>query len=125
MKKIIKLTEAKKIAKANEMLGDAMDDLLWGIEQLNKGEQAKAVFTKQELIAVTLFLISREVRNDRQSDYTCNARQLCCKVDDMLLMPIGYTLGIVRGETTKCNRMLIAELNTGLDHITLTNCNPY
>lgn len=125
MKKIIKIAEAKKIAKANEMLGDELDDLLWGIDQLNKGELAKAVFTKKELIAVTLFLISREVRNDRQSDFTSNARELCVRVDNMLLMPIGYSLRIAQGETCKCNRIMVAECNMGLNHITLTNCNPY
>lgn len=123
MKKIIKIAEARKIAAANSQL-DA-DDLLWGIDYLNKGNEAKAGMTKQEMLAVALYLISREVKNDRQSDFTCNARELCRKVDDMLLAPVGYTLGIVRGETTKPNRILIAELNTGLNHITLTASNPY
>lgn len=123
MKKLIKIAEARSIAAANSQL-DA-DDLLWGINELNKGEAAHAVMTKAEMVAVALFLISREVKNDRQSDFTCNARMLCGMVDDMLLAPLGYTLKVVRGETTKCNRMLIAELSTGLDHITLTASNPY
>lgn len=123
MKKIIKIAEAREIAKSNPHL-DA-DDLIWGIEYLNKGNEARAGLTKEEMLVVALYLISREVKNDRQCDYTCNARELCRKVDDMLLAPVGYTLSVVRGETTKCNRILVAELNMGLNHITLTNTNPY
>ena len=123
MKKIIKIAEAREIAKSNPQL-DA-DDLIWGIEYLNKGNEARAGLTIEEMLVVALYLISREVKNDRQSDFTCNARELCRRVDDMLLAPVGYTLSVVRGETTKCNRILIAELNMGLNHITLTKTNPY
>lgn len=123
MKKVIKIAEARVIAKNNPQL-DA-DDLIWGIEYLNKGHEASVGLTKEEMSAVTLYLISREVVNDRQSDFTCNAREICRRVDDMLLAPVGYTLSFVRGETIKCNRMLIAELNMGLNHITLTQTNPY
>lgn len=123
MKKIIKIAEARIIAQNNTQL-DA-DDLIWGIEYLNKGHEASAGLTKEEMLAVTLYLISREVKNDRQSDFTCNARELCVRVDNMLLAPIGYTLSVVRGETLKCDRVMIAELNMGLNHITLTASNPY
>lgn len=40
MKKVIKIAEARVIAKNNPQL-DA-DDLIWGIEYLNKGHEASA-----------------------------------------------------------------------------------
>lgn len=123
MKKIIKIAEAREIIANNPQL-DA-DDLMCGINDLNKGDMAHECMMKAEYNAVALYLITREINKEELGGTTGNARQLCKRVDDLLGLPIGYCLSLAKGETTSSNRIMIAELNMGLNHITLTQRNPY
>lgn len=78
---------------------------------------------EQERKAVALYMISRDV--DSKNGLVSNARMVCRTIEIKLGLPYNYCLSLVRDETTKQGRILIAELNMGLDHITLTNNNPY
>lgn len=123
MKKIIKIAEARKIAAANPQL-DA-DYLLMGIDWLNKGDEGKAAFMASEMKAVALYLLTREIASTGLN-FTCDAREVCYKVDCLLLAEAGYTRKLVNSETASLgNRILFGEMNMGLNHITLTACNPY
>lgn len=123
MKKLIKIAEARAIAKNNPHLD--VDDLMYGIDWLNKGDMAPVCMIKPEYNAVALYLISREINAGNDYTSTKTARAICAYVTDLLGLPFGYCEALVRAETAKQGRILIAELNTGLDHITLTNNNPY
>lgn len=123
MKKIIKIAEAREIIANNPQLDP--DDLMEGIDCLNKGDLALACMMKSEVKAVALYLITREINKEDMGGYTCNARQVCRKVDDLMILPTCYCLDLVRAETINQNRLMIAELNMGLNHITLTTRNPY
>lgn len=123
MKKIIKIAEAREIVANNPQL-DA-DDLMYGIDDLNKGDGGLECMTKAEANAVALYLITREINKADMGGEISNARELCHHVEDLMLLPFGYCIELVKGETTRQNRMLIAEMNMGLNHITLTQRNPY
>ena len=123
MKKIIKIAEAREIIANNPQLDP--DDLMEGIDCLNRGDVALACMMKAEIKTVALYLVTREINKEDMGGCTCNARQVCHKVDDLMVLPTGYSLDIVRGETINQNRLMIAELNMGLNHITLTQRNPY
>lgn len=123
MKKIIKIAEAREIIANNPQLDP--DDLMYGIEWLNKGEAALSCMTKAEANAVALYLITREINNEDLGGCIGSARHLCHYIEDLMVLPFGYCIDLVRGETTRQNRILIAELNMGLNHITLTQRNPY
>lgn len=123
MKKIIKIAEAREIIANNPQL-DA-DDLMYGIDELNKGYGGLECMTKAEANAVALYLITREINNADMGGEINNARELCHHVEDLMLLPVGYCIELVKGETTRQNRLVIAEMNMGLNHITLTQRNPY
>lgn len=123
MKKIIKIAEARNIIANNPQLDP--EDLMYGIEWLNKGDMAYECMTKAEYNAVALYLITREINNEGLGGATGNARQLCNHVNDLLGLPFGYCLDLVKSETVNQSRLMIAELNMGLNHITLTQRNPY
>lgn len=122
-RKIIKKAEAVKIAKANNFSADETEDFLTSCDWFNKDHDAQANFTTVERNAIAIYLISKEV-NDRCGQ-TKDARYICMSTDDIMGLRFGTCLSIVRNETAKCGRALIAELNMGLDHLTLTNNNPY
>lgn len=123
MKKIIKIAEAREIVANNPQLDP--DDLMYGIDELNKGDASLSCMTKAEANAVALYLITREIDNADMGGEISNARELCHHVEDLMLLPFGYCIELVKGETTRQNRLLIAEMNMGLNHITLTQRNPY
>lgn len=121
MKKIITKAEVKRIVDAEQCLnaewyGEA-------IESLNRGDADS--LTKCEKYITAIYLVTREINVQDRGGEASDAREICNKVDAMLKAENGYTLGVIRFETTKSNRYLIAELNMGLNHITLTENNPY
>lgn len=123
MKKIIKKAEVKRIVEAEgclnpEWYGEAID---W----LNKGDKAEDCLPVCERYITVIYLVTREINALDLCGDCRNARELCAKVDAMMNAKAGYALSVVRHETTKQNRRLIAELNMGLNHITLTENNPY
>lgn len=71
MKKIIKIAEAREIITNNPQL-DA-DDLMYGIDELNKGYGGLACMTKAEANAVALYLITREINNADMGGEICTA----------------------------------------------------
>lgn len=123
MKKIIKIAEARAIAKSNPNL-DA-DDLMYGIDRLNKGDMAPACMMQSEYDAVALFLITREIVKEDKGGETMYARQICKNITDLLGLPYGCCEMLVRRETARHGRFIIAELNMGLNHLTITKNNPY
>lgn len=64
--KIIKKSEAKKIAKANKWNAEETEYFLTSCDWFNKDHDAQANFTNKERNAVAIYLISKEV-NERSS----------------------------------------------------------
>lgn len=122
MKKILKVSDLRKISKAT---GLDLDELKNGAYWLNRGDGARSCFTRAEYEAIALYLVTCEVNEGDGLGLSGMARSICAFVDDLLRMPFRTTLGIVKNETLRQGRWLIAELNMGLDHLTLTNANPY
>lgn len=123
MKKIIKKAEVKRIVEIERCL-----NLEWygeAIESLNHGDKAEDCLPMCERYITAIYLVTREINALDLCGDCRNARELCAKVDTMMNAKAGYTLSVVRNETTKSDRRLIAELNMGLNHITLTDNNPY
>ena len=122
MKAILKIADLRKISKATNL---DLEELKAGAYWLNRGEGARSCFTRAEYEAIALYLVTREVDTRAGLGLSDEARFICMLVDDLLRMPFRTTLGIVKNETLRQGRWVIAELNTGLDHLTLTNANPY
>lgn len=122
MKAILKVADLRKISKAT---GLDLDELKVGAYWLNRGEGARSCFTRAECEAIALYLVTRKVDTCDRLGLSCTARSICGMVDGLLCMPLLTTLGIVKNETLRQGRWIIAELNMGLDHLTLTNANPY
>lgn len=122
MKAILKVSDLRKISKAT---GLDLDELKAGAYWLNRGDSARACFTRAEYEAIALYLVTREMNDAECLGCSAGARAICGFVDDLLKMPFRTTLGIMRNETLRAGRWIIAELNMGLDHLTLTNANPY
>lgn len=125
-RKIIKKAEAKKIAKANKWNCGETEDFLTSCDWFNKDGDAQANFTTKERNALVIYLISKEV-NERSAGFgqTNDARSICVSVDYTMCLSVGTCESIARSESARQGRALITELNMGLDHITLTNNNPY
>jgi hypothetical protein len=125
-RKIIKKTEAVKIAKANKWDAEETEYFLNSCDWFNKEHDAQANFTIKERNAVAVYLISKEV-NERSSGFgqSKDARYICKGLDDIMGLQFGTCEAIARSEAARQGRALITELNMGLDHITLTNNNPY
>lgn len=122
MKAILKVSDLKKISKA---AGLNLEDLKEGNYWLKKGESASYGFTWPEIRAIVIYLVTREVNDADRGGMCAGARSICSYVDCLLNLAYGTALSIVRSETLAAGRWIIAELNTGLDHLTLTNSNPY
>lgn len=122
MKYILKIADLRKISKAT---GLDLDELKDGAYWLNRGDSARDCFTRAEFEAIALYLVSREVSLECCLGTSGSARAICAYVDATLRMPFGFTISLVKAETLRLGRWVIAELNTGLDHLTLTNANPY
>lgn len=122
MKYILKIADLRKISKAT---GLDLDELKNGAYWLNRGDSARDSFTRSEYEAIALYLVTREVSLDCCLGTSCCARFICSYVDHLLGLAYGTTLGLVKAETLRTGRWVIAELNMGLDHLTLTNANPY
>lgn len=122
MKAILKIADLRKISKATNL---DLEELKAGAYWLNRGEGARSCFTRAEYEAIALYLVTREVDTRAGLGLSDEARFICMLVDDLLRMPFRITLGIVKNETLRQGRWVIAELNMGLDHLTLTNANPY
>lgn len=122
MKAILKVSDLKKISKAT---GLDLDELKNGAYWLNRGDSARSCFTRSEYEAIALYLVTREVSLEYCLGASCHARFICSYVDTLLGFACHTTLGLVKAETLRSGRWVIAELNMGLDHLTLTNANPY
>lgn len=122
MKYILKVADLRKISKAT---GLDLDELKSGAYWLNRGDSARACFTRAEYEAIALYLVTREVNDADRGGEVSGARSICGYVDCLLGFDYRTTLGIVKAETLRAGRWVIAELNMGLDHLTLTNANPY
>ena len=122
MAKILKVSDLRKISKAT---GLDLEELKNGAYWLNRGDSARACFTRAEYEAIALYLLTLEIESASFCGYSSSARSLCMFVDDMLGLSFGTTLGLVRAETARQGRWFIVELNMGLDHLTLTSANPY
>lgn len=120
MKKIIKNAEVELICKVNNLDAEAFAT---GIYWLNRGDSD--MLLKEELNATAIYLVTREIMTAGVGGMTSNAREICSKIDRILNRSFGYTRSLVMGETLKYDRKLIAELNMGLNHITITDNNPY
>lgn len=125
-RKIIKKAEAKKIAKANEWNAEETEDFLTSCDWFNKDHDAQTNFTVKERNAIVVYLLSKEIYERTETfGQSKDARYICNSIDDMIGLRFGTSLNIARNESAKHGRALITELNMGLDHITLTNNNPY
>lgn len=122
MKYILKVADLRKISKAT---GLDLDELKNGAYWLNRGDSARSCFTRSEYEAIALYLVTREVNEADLGGEVSGARSICGFVDSLLGFDYRTTLGIVKAETLRAGRWVIAELNMGLDHLTLTNVNPY
>lgn len=122
MKYILKIADLRKISKAT---GLDLDELKNGAYWLNRGDSAPYSFTRSEYEAIALYLVTREVNEAGRCGMTFGARFICSYVDHLLGFEYGTSLGLVKAETLRTGRWVIAELNMGLDHLTLTNANPY
>lgn len=122
MKYILKVADLRKISKAT---GLDLDELKNGAYWLNRGDSARSCFTRSEYEAIALYLVTREVSLECCLGTSCGARSICAYVDSLLGFAYRTTLGLVKAETLRAGRWVIAELNTGLDHLTLTNAKPY
>ena len=122
MKAILKVADLRKISKAT---GLELDELKNGAYWLNRGDSARSCFTRSEYEAIALYLVTREVNEADLGGQVSGARAICGFVDSLLGFEYRTTLGLVKAETLRAGRWVIAELNTGLDHLTLTNANPY
>ncbi len=122
MKHILKVSDLRKISKAT---GLDLDELKAGAHWLNRGDSARSCFTRAEYEAIALYLVTREINEAELCGVTAGARAVCGFVDSLLGFAYRTTLGIMRAETLRAGRWIIAELNMGLDHLTLTNANPY
>lgn len=122
MKYILKVADLRKISKAT---GLDFDELKNGAYWLNRGDSARSCFTRSEYEAIALYLVTREVNAADLGGMTSGARAICGFVDSLLGFEYRTTLGIVKAETLRSGRWLIAELNMGLDHLSLCTSNPY
>lgn len=122
MKYVLKAADLRKISKAT---GLDLDELKAGAYWLNRGDSARSCFTRSEYEAIALYLVTREVNSADLGGMVSGARSICGFVDCLLGFDYRTTLGIVKAETLRAGRFIIAELNAGLDHLTLTNANPY
>lgn len=125
-RKIIKKAEAKKIANANKWNAEETENFLTSCDWFNKDHDAQTNFTSKERNAVAVYLISKEVY-ERSSGFglSKDARYICASLDAIMGVRFGTCESIARSETARNGRAVIAELNFGLDHITITNNNPY
>lgn len=122
MKHILKIADLRKISKAT---GLDLDELKAGAYWLNRGDSARTCFTRAEYEAIALYLVTREMNEAECLGCSAGARSICGFVDGLLGFDYRTTLGIMKNETLRAGRWIIAELNMGLDHLTLTNANPY
>lgn len=122
MKYILKVADLRKISKAT---GLDLDELKNGAYWLNRSDSARSCFTRSEYEAIALYLVTREVNEADMDGMVSGARAICGYVDSLLGFDYHTTLGLVKAETLRAGRWVIAELNMGLDHLTLTNANPY
>ena len=122
MKKLLKISDLRKISKAT---GLDFDELKAGADWMHSGDSAEVCFSLRELDAISLYLLTRKVEAEDRGGETSNARALCAIVDFELGLRSRSTLKLVMRETTRQGRWMIAELNMGLDHLTLTLANPY
>lgn len=122
MKKILKISEVRQIASA---CGLDAEILASGAEWLNRGDAADDAFSKAECNAVVLYCLTREVNNMGRGGEANGARLIFAHVDQLLGLRFGTAHSIAIDETLRAGRWLLVELNMDLDHITLTNANPF
>lgn len=123
-RKIIKKSEAIKIAKANKWYAEEIEEFLSSCNLFNKDHNAHINFTKKELHEVVVYFISKEM-SERicETGITKDARYICNYIDSMTGLRFGTCKDIVCIESSKRNCSLTIDLES--NKITLTTNNPY